>query len=848
MTLKISRKIIIIISILAFFIVFSFILRALPVQYMDFSTYHLHQDPDTWYNFRQIEVMVSNFPQYNWFDPMTAFPSGKEVAWGPVFPIFAAILSLIFGATQRFDIMMVASWIPVLFGLFMIPVMFYLAQLIGDWKTGLISAIFIAVVSGNYFYESYFGVVDHHIAEVLFTSIFSLFYISAIIRSRKTEISLCHPQSLKILLIPSFLAGIAFGISLLTSPTSILFLVIVGIYTILQYSWDISHDRTTDFLLIINCIAAFIPLLFLGIDGIPSSTYSLMNYSIAQIHIIIIFILGTVFLQILSMIFKGKPYLFTISVFGTIIAVMGVFFLVRIPILSPVLSALATMFNPGDKLVTINELKPWSLGQIWVSLNIGIILALVGLIFLIYRFIKKENPANLYISVWAVLILFLTSMQIRWEYYSAVVISLLSAYILGTLLTQELSEPSEQMEENIRNSTKSGKKKEKKISTNIISGVEIFGKMKGIGILLVLVCLPLFCGISVLYDYAIVRNTNDKLLISSQWVDTLEWIQTGTPDPGISYFGPYVSEGWQYPLDSYGILSWWDSGHWITYIAKRIPVTNPFQDNVESAARFFLTESEDEANEVADSYGVRYVITDSQMTFGKFPGMIQWYNASLQTGYYSNIYYLIDSETPGNSGLIGLINQPYYSTMIIRLQNFDGSLASPDQVVFAVVTKSQDHDTIPTITTIDFLDYSTGLERLNVFDSRPHDGESAVLKGFLLNSPVEKVDALRHYRLVYENATIMPDGNYDFTTSVKVFEYIPGARLPGVGLIEVKIRTNLGRTFVYRQEAEDGFFILPYSTEGGSYPVTTIGPYHIVSSGRTIEIAEDDVIFGKTIS
>jgi asparagine N-glycosylation enzyme membrane subunit Stt3 len=41
---------------------------------MDFSSYGMLHDPDTWYNYRQIEVMVQHFPQYNWFDPMTAFP------------------------------------------------------------------------------------------------------------------------------------------------------------------------------------------------------------------------------------------------------------------------------------------------------------------------------------------------------------------------------------------------------------------------------------------------------------------------------------------------------------------------------------------------------------------------------------------------------------------------------------------------------------------------------------------------------------------------------------------------------------------------------------------------------
>jgi dolichyl-diphosphooligosaccharide--protein glycosyltransferase len=65
---------------------------------------------------------------------MTAFPSGKHIDWGPVFPFIAGAISILFGATQRFDMMMIASWVPILLAILLIPVMFYLGRLIGDWK------------------------------------------------------------------------------------------------------------------------------------------------------------------------------------------------------------------------------------------------------------------------------------------------------------------------------------------------------------------------------------------------------------------------------------------------------------------------------------------------------------------------------------------------------------------------------------------------------------------------------------------------------------------------------------------------------------------------------------------
>jgi hypothetical protein len=54
---------------------------------MDVPSYHLNDDPDTG-TITARDVMVSHFPQYNLFDPMTAFPSGKHIAWGSMFISF----------------------------------------------------------------------------------------------------------------------------------------------------------------------------------------------------------------------------------------------------------------------------------------------------------------------------------------------------------------------------------------------------------------------------------------------------------------------------------------------------------------------------------------------------------------------------------------------------------------------------------------------------------------------------------------------------------------------------------------------------------------------------------------
>ena len=157
-----------IVAILLIFVLFSLWLKSFQSASMIEGGIVRLFENDPWYNMRQIEVMVHNFPQYNWFDPMTAYPSGKLIDWGPLFPLIAASFCLVTGAATRPEIMYMASWVPVLMGIVMIPVMYLLGRVLCDWKTGLVAAGMIAILSGEYFYRSSFGFVDHHVAEVLF--------------------------------------------------------------------------------------------------------------------------------------------------------------------------------------------------------------------------------------------------------------------------------------------------------------------------------------------------------------------------------------------------------------------------------------------------------------------------------------------------------------------------------------------------------------------------------------------------------------------------------------------------------------------------------------------------------
>ena len=90
-------------------------------------------------------------------------------------------------------------------------------------------------------------------------------------------------------------------------------------------------------------------------------------------------------------------------------------------------------------------------------------------------------------------------------------------------------------------------------------------------------------------------------------------------------------------------MSWWDYGHWITFIAKRIPNNNPFQHGVagpNGSATYFVSTSEEEANRVLDNVSTRYVITDIDLDTGKFHAPATWANPDVGRDRFEPTFFI----------------------------------------------------------------------------------------------------------------------------------------------------------------------------------------------------------------
>jgi oligosaccharyl transferase (archaeosortase A-associated) len=861
-----NRRFYIIAGLITFFSLFALWLRLLPMLTMgntDVLTMVASDDP--LYNLRQVEQILANFPNYGWFDAMTLYPHGTSIYWGPLFPTVIAICCFITGAATRIEIISVGLVIPPLMAAATAAIMYFVGKTCGDWKTGVIASGFTAIVTGQFFYRSLYGYMDHHIAEVLFSTLFCLFYMYAILSEKGTKIELKNPGSYKSLLLISGLAGIAYLLGLFTMPTMILFAMIAGIFTVVQFTIDIYRSRTSEYLLLINITISVIAIIGLLAFGLKNPGIDLSTYSIGHIIAYLWMIIGTGILYLLQHYLKDKEKYYYPAALAGCGLVFTVFLYFVIPQLYTLLIYdLFSFFGQAPVTETVQEARGWALNLAWWTFNYGLLLMAGGILVMIYKNIHNEHPEQVFALIWSIVMFFSTWQHVRYEYYLAINVALLAAVCVTYLFSRGLpdirhllSGVSFQKEvgegkENVSGTgaqVKKQKKSQKKVSRHVTTNYPL------VGVIFITIGLSLlFVYTSVSYSYTNAINSPTRM--NSDWRESLDWMANNTQETGVNYFTIYDQKSFKYPAGSYGVMSWWDYGHLITYIAKRIPNANPFQQGVagpDGAAAYFMSTSEDKANTILDHDGTRYVITDIEMDTGKFWAMSTWDNATLATDPYQMTMLIPNKNNPDSYDLARLNKQEYYMTTISRLHNFDGSLGTPSQVYYIEYADSS-------VTNVAYPVVITLEKTVNVTEAKIRAGQYNLkaLPGYhasVMNPdattdiihPIDTVPALQHYRLVHESPNNVFGSSVIDVRYVKIFEYVKGAHIKGDGIIEVPVVTNTGRSFVYRQASVNGEFIVPYSTTGNSYGVKTTGKYTIPGTGKQFDVPESAILQGTVI-
>lgn len=839
--------------------VVAFGLRILLLPYLTHHSILPVLGADPWYTVRQIELVVSHYPSYSWFDPMTAFPRGKILDWGPLMPFIAGTVALVFGASTREEILFIAAFIPPFIAALMVPLVFMLGKVVHDWKAGLVAAAAIAIIPGGYFLRTTYGFIDHHAFEIFFSTLFCILYILALRYASRREFQIRDAKTALPVILLAIGSGIAYLLGLLVMPTILVFALIVALYTLAQHIAAPSDRKLILSLAIVNCITFTLVLVVYSLLMIQRGGFSLGTYTVAHSYIYALLIAGTIILSVLSLKFghNRTQYAISLVVAGCagIAAILFVILVMMPSIGRDLFSLLSEFFGVSRAAIPIQEMEAMGLASLWSSYNVGIFLFAAGIGVLAVWWYKNRKEWYLFVLVWAILILVATLMHVRFEYYLSVLVALAAGITFsacvefsqengGLFAGKKVKKPEKKAgepEKKVRKQEKKARESEKKIKeTRKKDRESSFVRTHGMS--LVLLALVLF-GIVSLYQDVTSTTRYQSLLVPNDWSGALSWLSGASPDPGVEYLGIYPRENWTYPSSAYGVLSLWDYGHYITVLGRRIPNSNPFQDNVlgrYGTTAFLMAEREDEAEKIAARLGSRYIITDNKMANTKFSSTAALHNATRQKGYYTRDF-LVPAEDGRSYKTLTLIDSPYYTTMVARLHALDGSATEAEKAYY--VEYREKVGALPEITVFEYLPLATARGREEAYAGT--GGTSAAVFSTSLKSPLSRIPALSHYRLVYESPTRDP---VDGLSEVKIFERVKGAQIPGEGTIELELITNQNRSFMYRQESRNGTFVVPYSTDQNPYPVKATGPYHILGSTRTYEVSEDDVILGREIS
>ncbi|MFP4633159.1 MAG: hypothetical protein ACLFMT_06975, partial [Halobacteriales archaeon] len=331
--------------------------------------------------------------------------------------------------------------------------------------------------------------------------------------------------------------------------------------------------------------------------------------------------------------------------------------------------------------------------------------------------------------------------------------------------------------------------------------------------------------------------------------DSLAWMQNNTPEPGVDYLAEQpIPEGgdFDYPVDespiqgAYGVMSWWDYGHWITVNAKRVPMANPFQEGNYIASAYLTSQTEEKGNLLLEALPSlepdpgRNVVN---YTDDELQGIIE--DQGSQERYEDTRYVMIDDQMAGDK--FGAIATWVGFEQDEWIGNSEVQLGEDNESNEMLPTLSDGYD-------------DTTLSRLYFDDARHmetyrlvHETETYSLMGWRLSSQggVGQFSVLNRLGYDEDVGLGVPVGQLSFPpdqaisdgqegylyelrseASVKTYERVPGAEISGTSnhsdenvTVALELQTdNTGRQFYYAQDTktdEDGSFSfrVPYASE-----------------------------------
>lgn len=767
---------------------------------------------DSFYHMRRILYTASNFPHSLNFDSYINYPQGFEIGWPPFFDLLGGLLANIMGGGHPsvHTIEFAGALLPVLLGVLTVIPLYVVASSVLDRKHALLAALIFAMLPAH-IYVSQFGATDHHVAETLLSTSAYASFILALKWAWEGSLSLTSlknissEQKLIKSLALAGTSGFFFALMMFTWIGAPIYVSFIVLYAFIQTIIDLKAGNKSDYVLICTVTSVLATLLFTiplsAMSVRPGLEMSAMYLSWFQVFYVLAMLVGALILWGFSSYIskKGLDWKY----YPTVLILVFVVGLLSLRVFSSesynfIIQGIDYFLGIGEYLGTISEALPLFLDQqgglsfsaVLGSLGFCFVTALGGFFLLGLEWKgEKSKPEGVFFLLWSIFFAYLAISQRRFTYLFAVNVSILTAYFLWVLLD------SLDFEAEVKKLVKFGPISGKKAMPELKAGKETKAKTKSKMkihnsssskkgsnpdyfkiftslILVLLVFIPCI--------WAGLAFAGNDGLVDPGWKDSLTWLEASSPKTS------YYSEPSETP--EYGVLSWWDYGNWIVYIAKRPVVANNFQTGIQDSSLFFTTDSEKKANEIMEKLKVKYVIADKQMASGKFSSIVEL--AGKNISEYLNIQTVNSNDSLQT---VATAKKEYTNTEIYKLYQLDGS-------------------------------------------------------------------NLGNLRLVHESN--VSEETDDRSNNVKVFEFVPGARLSGTATpgqnitATLELSSNTGRKFMYQNEAtsdKGGSFeiTVPYSTENTAGGVHAFSTYSL-STGKNVtvsgvKVTEKDIQNGSRI-
>jgi oligosaccharyl transferase (archaeosortase A-associated) len=729
---------------------------------------------------RLVDNIVYNFPHLTPFDPYNIYPGGAITGTAPdLFAYLMAFAAKLLGpanfSQQSVDVISVYVP-PVIATLVIIPIYFIGRELFNRWAGVLAAAIFV-ILPGE-IGRSLLGYTDQHIAEVLITTTLMLFVILALKNGRELELDKPADRSWTVLwrpLLYSALAGLCLGLFFLTWVGALLFVLLLFLYFLVQFTVDHVRGKSVDYLGLVGGVIGAVTLLTILVWRLDEHNFIS----------ILVFTLFPIIMALLSRYFRSRRwkawwYPLTVAAAGLLSGL--VVFIVSPSFIKGMLDLVGFIFLPNMSTTNM-EMQPllFTLGRftwdgIIESFPTVFFISLAAICWVIYQAAKGRARDLTLLIVWSVVILWTAFSMRRFAYYYAVNAALLTGYLCWLVLHfAGFGKPKEPEAAEVT-SKKARKRKAATKNRRKSAAPALAYKTLSVIAIVFIVFYPNFGplpgGAKPISDMA----SHPSFAPSDGWCDSLVWLRKNTPEPlgnAEAYYKlwdkPAESGGFKYPDTAYGVLAWWDTGYWITRIGRRIPMTNPGmgaqQEN--KYASFFMTEDETRAGKIMETGGGRYVIIDFDTALP-----LKFHSIAASSGSSKEKYYDVYFQKQGGtlSPLI-LFYPEYYRTVIVRLYNFDGKAVSEGNVTAISYQDMKDATGQPYKQIADYKTFKT-FNEAQAYVVQQKTGRYKIGSTDPFASPVS-LQQLTGFKLEYGSASTKPTPSGGTVPEVKVFKYIP---------------------------------------------------------------------------